>query len=45
MRKNKTNAHKQVELVKKGERKLRQYMGRPTVIPDKKKQQNKYACR
>lgn len=35
----------QLALSKRTERKLRQNMGRPMVIPDKKKLANKYACR
>lgn len=38
-------AQRQLALSKRGERKLRQDMGRPMVIPDKKKQAKKYACR
>lgn len=39
------NAQKQLDLSKRGERKLRQDMGRPMVIPNKKKLASKYACR
>ncbi len=44
--KNKTNKYiKQIELANKGERKLHQDIPKPIVIPDKKKQANKDACR
>lgn len=44
--KNKTNKYlKQIELANRGDRKLRQNMPKPIVIPDKKKQANKDACR
>ena len=36
---------KQIELANKGERKFRQNMPKPSVIPDKKKQVNKTICR
>jgi len=35
----------QLRLQKKAERRLRQNMGRPMVVPNKKKQDRKYACR
>ena len=43
--KNSNKYLKQIELANKGERKLRQNMPKPSVIPDKKKQANKNACR
>lgn len=38
-------AKEQVQLAKRTGRVLRQDMGRPMVIPNKKKLANKYACR
>ena len=36
---------KQIELANKGERKLRQDMPKPSIIPDKKKEADKKSCR
>ena len=35
----------QIELAKKGERKLHQDIPKPSVIPDKKKEADKKSCR
>jgi hypothetical protein len=39
------NAKRQLKLQNKSERKMRQDMHRPMVIPNKKKLAQKYACR
>ena len=41
----KMKAKKQIELSNRTERRMRQDMHRPMVIPDKKKHAKKYACR
>ena len=41
----KMKAKKQIELAARSERRMRQDMHRPMVIPNKKKHAKKYACR
>jgi hypothetical protein len=45
MKKKENKYLKQIELANKGERKLRQDIHKPSIIPDKKKEFSKNICR